>query len=263
MISTQNLGVGKVLTDVTFSLPAEGCLGVIGLNGAGKSTLLALLAGVIREDEGSLTVPPGAAYLPEACPLDPGVSVRTWLGLARRLPGFDPELAAELAESLPLPEKTPAGRLSQGQRVRLGLRMTLSRRAPAWLLDDPFLGLDPVATRAAESAIASRCLDGPVVFAAQDTEVVERLCTHLLLLREGRQFWFASLQEWRERFRAVRVPSSQRAAVEALGSKVLSCKARGVALDLVLDDPSGEATAGLEGSPLQISLSEILVEVAS
>jgi ABC-2 type transport system ATP-binding protein len=263
MIRTRNLGVGKVLADVTFSLPADGCLGVIGLNGAGKSTLLALLAGVIRRDTGSLTVPPGAAYLPEACPLDPGVSVQTWLGLARRLPGFDPELAAELAESLPLPEKTAAGRLSQGQRVRLGLRMTLCRRTPAWLLDDPFLGLDPVATRAAESAIASRCLDGPVVFAAQDTAVVERLCTHLLLLRDGRQFWFAGLQDWRDRFRAVRVPSAQRAAVEELGSTVLSCKTRGSILELVLDDLSGTADEGLDSSPLPISLADLLVEIAS
>ncbi|MEE2827775.1 MAG: ATP-binding cassette domain-containing protein [Myxococcota bacterium] len=262
MISAQNLGVGKVLSDVTFSLPAEGCLGVVGLNGAGKSTLLALLAGVIRRDHGSLTVPPGAAYLPEACPLDPGVSVRSWLRLARGLPGFDSGLAKELEEALPLPEKTAAGRLSQGQRVRLGLRMTLCRRAPAWILDDPFLGLDPVATRVAESVIASRCSDGPVVVAAQDTGIVERLCTHLLLLRDGRPFWFAALQDWRDRFRSVRVPGAQRAAVESLGSPLLACKTRGSTLELLLDDPGGRVEEGLDARPLPLSLSDLLVEIA-
>jgi len=263
MISTHKLGVGKVLSDVTFSLPADGCLGVIGLNGAGKSTLLALLAGVVRPDRGSLSVPPGAAYMPEGCPLDPGISARRWLQLARKLPGFDPERAAELAESLPLPEKAAAGRLSQGQRVRLGLRMTLCRRAPAWLLDDPFLGLDPVATRAAESAIASRCADGPVVLAAQDTAVVERLCTHLLLLRGSRQVWFAELERWRERFRIVRVPATQAPAVEALGGAVLSCRTRGTTLELVLDDPDGTVTAQLDATPLPFSLADLLVEVAA
>ncbi len=263
MIRTQNLGVGRVLRDVTFSLPASGCLGVIGLNGAGKSTLLALLAGVIRPDAGSLSVPPGAAYLPEGCPLDPGVSVKSWLRLAQHLPGFESQLAEELAEALPVPDKGSSGRLSQGQRVRLGLRMTLCRRTPALLLDDPFLGLDPVATRAAEAAIASRCADGPVVLSSQDMAIVERLCTHLLLLRGSRQIWFAELDCWRERFRAVRVPSSQAPAVESLGAAVLSSRVRGNTLELVLDDPDGSASALLDATPLPFSLSDLLAEVAA
>lgn len=263
MIRAHNLGVGDVLAGVTFSLPDDGCLGVIGLNGAGKSTLLALLAGVLRPDLGTVDVPPGSAYLPEGCPLDPSVPVRSWLKLARRLPGYRENWDVDLGEALPLPARTAAARLSQGQRVRLGLRMTLCRQAPAWLLDDPFLGLDPIARRATESAIAARCADGPVVLATQDTEVVERLCTHLLLLREGKQLWFAPLDDWRSRFRAVRVPLDRREDITALGAVVLSTRERGTTLEVVLDDASGIAVSALDGDSVPLSLLDLIAEVAA
>lgn len=263
MIHAYDLGVGDVLAGVTFSLPAEGCLGVVGLNGAGKSTLLALLAGVLRPDEGRVDVPPGCAYLPEACPLDPGVSVNSWLKLARRLPGYREDWAFALEEALPLPTRRAVQRLSQGQRVRLGLRMTLCRQTPAWFLDDPFLGLDPVAHRAAESTIAARCADGPVVLAGQDTAVMERLCTHLLLLRDGKQVWFAPLADWRSRYRAVRVPLVRRAEVTALGPVVLSVRERGTTLEVVLDDASGEAASALQGDAMPLSLLDLIAEVAA
>ena len=59
MITTDNLSIGSVRDGISFSLPKDGCLGVIGLNGAGKSTLLALLAGVIRPQGGAMVVPRG------------------------------------------------------------------------------------------------------------------------------------------------------------------------------------------------------------
>lgn len=263
MIQVQNLTVGRVLRGVSFELPSDGCLGVVGLNGAGKSTLLALLAGVLPPDEGSLDVPTGAAYLPEGCPLDSGIRVRSWLQLATRLPGYEPAWAAELGAALPLDERTPAGRLSQGQRVRLGLRMTLARRAPAYLLDDPFLGLDPIARRAAESAIAERCAEAPVVLAAQDTGALERLCTHLLLLRGGEMVWCAPLEAWRERYRLLRIPESRRQVLQELGASVRSTTTRGAWLDVFVDDPDGAVARALGGEPVALDLADLIAEVAA
>ena len=263
MIRVHNLGVGDVLTGISFTVPPDGCLGVIGLNGAGKSTLLATLAGVLHPDEGLVELPPGCAYLPESCPLDPSIPVESWLKLAHRLPGYREDWADELEEVLPLPGRRAAAHLSQGQRVRLGLRMTLCRHTPAWLLDDPFLGLDPIAQRATESAIAARCADGPVIMASQNAEAMERLCTHLLLLRDGKQVGFASLEQWRSRYRAVRIPLSRRDEIRSLGASVLSTRTRGATVEVVLDDPSGEAVSTLQGTPIALSLLDLISEVTA
>lgn len=203
-IRVQGLGIGEVLRGVSFEVPAGACAGFAGINGAGKSTLLALLAGVFRPDDGTITGTRGAAYLPEGCPLDAAIPVRRWLALAPSLPGWDADLGAELITAFDLPPKRAAGSLSQGQRVRLGLILTLGRRAPVYLLDDPFLGLDPVAKAAAESFIARRSAESTIVLSAQDGGAIERLCTHMGLLHGGALRGFDPIDDWRERYPGVR-----------------------------------------------------------
>ncbi len=203
-IDVHDLGVGRVLQGVSFTVPAGACAGFVGINGAGKSTLLALLAGVLTPDDGTVAGTDGAAYLPEGCPLDAGIPVSRWLALARTLPGWDPAFGDELIATFDLPGRRAAGRLSQGQRVRLGLILTLGRRAPVYLLDDPFLGLDPVAKAAAESFIARRSAEATIVLSAQDGAAVERLCTHLGLLHDGRLKGFDPIDTWRERYPGAR-----------------------------------------------------------
>lgn len=188
-----DLCVGQVLRGISFELES-GALGVVGRNGAGKSTLLAALCGALPPDAGQVSGLEGAAWLPESCPLDPELPVAWLRRLARRLPGWDPVRAAELDHSIGVPVAGSCGSLSQGQRVRLGLWLTLSRRAPAYVLDDPFLGLDPEAKRAAESQIAA--IEAPLVLACQDADSVRRLCTHVLVIERGAVAWTGVVEDW-------------------------------------------------------------------
>jgi energy-coupling factor transporter ATP-binding protein EcfA2 len=127
------VGVVEVLRDVDLVVRRHDCVGVVGPNGAGKSTLLAVLARVLVPDRGVLAAPASVAYLPEGCPLDPGVPIGRFLRIARRLPGWDAEAASELLEAFEIPPRTPVDRLRQGQRVRVGLLLAPagSRAAPA------------------------------------------------------------------------------------------------------------------------------------
>jgi ABC-type multidrug transport system ATPase subunit len=247
--------VHGVLEGVDLDVGAEVCLGVVGLNGSGKSTLLAVAAGVLPPDSGAVEGD-RAAYLPEGCPLDPRIPVHRWLRLGAGLPGWEPTVAEEMLREFDLPPRATA--LSQGQRVRLGLILTLARRAPAYVLDDPFLGLDLVARAAAERWISHRSAEAPVLLATQELGALERLCTDLVLLHQGRIRSRAPVDAWRARYRAIRVTGTVDVS-RVLGGRLLQQDGGTV----LLDDPRGDAelalvAAGARVDPLSLPLEDVL-----
>jgi len=266
-IGARGAALGGVLHDLDFALPHRSCTAVLGANGAGKSTLLAGLAGALPPAAGQLFCRRPSAWLAEGAPLDPWVRVGRWVQLARGLPGWEPAVGDALLAALELPLRRQVSQLSQGQRVRLGLVMTLGRRAPVYLLDDPFLGLDPMARVVAERFIAERAADATVVIANQDASASERLCSHLLLLRGGTVSWYAPVDAWRARFRRLRVRAPA-AAIDALGLIVLQAIPRGTWTELLIDDPAEVAegrllAAGARVEPAPLPLDELLLTVVA
>ncbi len=186
-LQCRGLCVRPMLLAVDLEVAAGECLGIVGPNGAGKSTLLAVLAGGIRPDAGTLSVSGSRAWMPEGFRVDPGVPGREWLAMAAAQPGWDAAFAARALEALPVPLDRPVGRLSMGERTRLGLLVTLPREASLLLLDDPFLGLDPAAQLAAQALVSERAgPDRAVVLASSDVDSILRLCTAIAVLRAGR-----------------------------------------------------------------------------
>lgn len=259
--------LGASLRDVSFDLPLGSCTAVLGPNGAGKSTLMGLLAGVLVADAGSVSCLGPVSYLPEGMPLDAGLRVRDAFAVIRRLPGWEPRVADPLLTAFDLPLQRRMDALSQGQRVRLGVALTLGRRARTYLLDDPFLGLDPMVQVHVERAIADRAAQSTVVLACQHAAAAERLCDHLLLLRGNGLQWCAPVDAWRERFRRIRIRGAVD-AVHGLGELALHVERRGTTLEALLDDPAGVAearlrVAGAVVEPLPLPLDELLMAVAA
>lgn len=161
MIIAQNLTKsyrGKpVLKGVSLSaMPGQITL-LVGPNGAGKSTTMKVLTGLIAPDSGTVTIAGHdiaraklraqflLAYLPQSPNFHPRFSCRQILDFYARLRGIDPARCDEVLEIVGLTEaaREHAGRLSGGMRQRLGLAVMLLPDAPALLLDEPGLSLDP------------------------------------------------------------------------------------------------------------------------
>jgi len=266
-IQVTDLGMRPTLRPLSFSLPSGSCTALLGTNGAGKSTLLGMLAGVMKPTSGTISIRGPICYLPEGLGVDGNLKVGGLLGMVRRLPGWEPAVADALLRDFELPLGHRVRELSQGQRVRLGLVLTLGRRARVYLLDDPFLGLDPLAQVVAERAIALRAESATMLVASQHAPASERLCDHLMFLARGGLVWCAPTEAWRARYRRVRLRGKVD-VVASLGDLVLHSEGRGDAVEVLLDDPAGLAEtrlriAGARVDPLPLPLDELLMAVAA
>ena len=155
-------GSRLLFSGLSISVNPGQLLRVHGANGAGKTSLLRILCGLLQPAQGQVLWrgKPLAAqrdqsgrdllYLGHAAALKDELSPLENLLDACALGGHTPTIPAAMAAlqgaGLRGHERTPARRLSQGQRRRSALaRLALSQTAPLWILDEPFNALDTVA----------------------------------------------------------------------------------------------------------------------
>jgi branched-chain amino acid transport system ATP-binding protein len=151
-----------VLRDVTFQVPADGCLAVLGPNGAGKTTLMKAIAGALPMSNGRIVLdgvdvsglPPHRrlrqmAWVPEGRMIFPELTVieniRLSARAAHQLAGFDQALEDSLGLFPALTSRLGdvAGNLSGGQQQMVAMALSLVRRPRILLLDEPTVGLAP------------------------------------------------------------------------------------------------------------------------
>ena len=174
--------------------------GLLGPNGAGKSTLIRTLTGILRLDEGQVSVlgeSPEAArrrvgYLPEERGVPRRAKVGEWLTFLGRLRGLTPQEARKRAlywlEKVDLPgvERSRCRELSKGMQQKVQLAAALQHEPDLLILDEPFSGLDPVAVQVLEDLIREASNRGATILLSTHLlPQAESLCDHVLLLRRG------------------------------------------------------------------------------
>jgi heme exporter protein A len=170
-------GGRRVFEGVSFRAEAGTALIVTGPNGAGKSSLLRVIAGLVREAEGTLTldggdpdlsVPQQAHYFGHLDALKPSLTVAENLAFWRaynRPTGLDVEDALDAVQLAALHD-LPAAYLSAGQRRRLAFARLLVSHRPLWLLDEPTSALDADSERRLIGLVNDHLATGGLVVAA-------------------------------------------------------------------------------------------------
>jgi len=197
-------GPKLVFSDLSFQLEAGRRYGLLGPNGAGKSTLLRLLTGVLRPDEGEVSVGDLAPWrrqaevrarlgvLPEGAPLLGELSPREHLRLAAGLRGLDSrEFGREeerLVEGLRLGAfyLRPAGILSQGQKRRAALASALLGDPDFLVLDEPTSGLDPEESVRLLALLRARPAGSTLLVSSHLLGEVREMTDQVLVLAGGR-----------------------------------------------------------------------------
>ncbi len=202
---TKRYGETLAVDDIDFSVAAGQTVGLLGGNGAGKTTTIAMLLGLLIPTAGTIRILGhdmardrfaalaqdefflalrGSAAAPDAWPR---ICASTAIFTTCPMPGGgSPSWPREL-DLTDLLDR-PAGQLSAGQKTRVALAKALINRPEVLLLDEPTASLDPdtgdlVRTWLERYRAESGCT---ILLASHNMAEVERLCSHVLMMKRGR-----------------------------------------------------------------------------
>ncbi|MET1155933.1 ATP-binding cassette domain-containing protein, partial [Arthrobacter sp.] len=197
----KGFGDRELINDLSFSLPRNGIVGVIGPNGVGKTTLFKTIVGLEPLDDGELKIGDSVkiSYVDQSRGgIDPNKTL--WEVVSDGLDHIQvgqvemPSRAYVSAFGFKGPDQQKkAGVLSGGERNRLNLAMTLKQGGNLLLLDEPTNDLDVETLSSLENALLE--FPGCAVVVSHDRWFLDRVATHILAYEGSEEepanwYWF-------------------------------------------------------------------------
>jgi len=202
ILSLQNIskkyGTVQALSGVSFDVPAGSVFGVLGPNGSGKTTLLGIVTDVLKADTGSFTLFDKA----------PSAAERRQIGTLLETPNFYHYLSAyknlEISAAIKQRGKDDIARVleicgltqrqhsafktySLGMKQRLAIAAVLLGDPDVLILDEPTNGLDPSGIAEVRELVRKLADSGKtIILASHLLDEVEKVCTHVAILRSGK-----------------------------------------------------------------------------
>ena len=197
---TKTFGTFTALDDLSLCVPQGAVYGMVGPNGAGKSTAIRHLTGILRPDQGEVTleglpvyenpkVKESIGYIPDDVFFFPGANMEEMRRFYRGIyPKFDDVMFTLLQDVFSLPGKTPIRRFSKGMQKQATFHLTLCCRPEVLILDEPVDGLDPVMRRQVMSLILSDVAERgtTVLISSHNLRELEDVCDHVGILDKGK-----------------------------------------------------------------------------
>jgi ABC-2 type transport system ATP-binding protein len=202
---TKHYGALVAIQDVSFQVRPGEVLGLLGPNGSGKSTTVKILTGLLRPTAGDVRLDGRdvladleaykaiIGYVPEEPHLYSYLTGPEYLRLVGRLRGLsDAVLDDKIDRFLQLlgiydDRYQTLSSYSKGMRQKILIAAAVLHNPRIVVLDEPFSGLDVTATRVLKAFVRSIADDGKmVVFSSHVLEVVEQVCSRVVILKDGR-----------------------------------------------------------------------------
>ena len=219
-ISTEHLnrrfGELVAVQDVNLRVAPGQFFGFLGPNGAGKSTTIKMLTGLLAPTSGrmqilgidltqdSVEVKRQIGVVPEGMALFGRLTGSEYLNFVGRMYGLDRSTAAkrtaELLDFMQLVDQPKAlvTDYSHGMQKKLALAAAVIHGPKILFLDEPFEGVDAIASNTLKSMLQNMIARGATIFLTSHVlEIVERLCSHVAIIHRGQLVAQGSLEELR------------------------------------------------------------------
>ena len=213
---TRRFGALTAVEDVTLTVAQGQFFGFLGPNGAGKSTTIKMLTGLLEPSSGAIQIlglPFSATALelkrqigvvPEGMALLGRLTAPEYLHFVGRMYGLDRETVGHRTEEL-LDFMQLAGDrrkmitdYSHGMQKKLALAAAVIHGPKILFLDEPFEGVDAIAAGMLKAMLQRMIQRGVTIFLTTHVlEIVERLCTHVAIIHQGRLVADGSIEELR------------------------------------------------------------------
>ncbi len=209
-------GDKKAVDDLSLHISRGEICAFIGHNGAGKTTTLKSCMGILDFDSGEIKVdgtsikadPIGCkkkmAYIPDNPDLYEFMTGIKYLNFVADIYGVDTQTRKEritaLSESLGLAKdlSESVASYSHGMKQKLAIIAAWMHDPELILMDEPFVGLDPIAAHTLKQMMRDKCdKGGAIFFSTHVLEVAEKLCDRVAIIKDGKLIRSGSMDEVR------------------------------------------------------------------
>jgi ABC-2 type transport system ATP-binding protein len=213
---TRRFGDLLAVDDVNLRVAPSQFFGFLGPNGAGKSTTIKMLTGLLAPSAGHIEilglglaenpveVKRQIGVVPEGMALFGRLTGAEYLNFAGRMYGLDRETAvkraSELLDFMQLADQpqTLVTDYSHGMQKKLALAAAVIHNPKILFLDEPFEGVDAIASGTLKAMLQWMIAHGATIFLTSHVlEIVERLCSHVAIIHRGKLVAQGSLEELR------------------------------------------------------------------
>lgn len=190
---------GSTVALDNFNMEIKGpqVVGLFGENGCGKTTLIKIMAGLITNYKGEVTIngfSPGTetkqqvSYLPDRLSLREEMRLREYLDLySLCFADFDRDKAQELINYFNLKENVALSKMSKGMREKTQITLAIARQVPIYIFDEPLSGVDPAARQDILEGILANFCDGALLLISTHLiHDLESVVDQAVMMRNGR-----------------------------------------------------------------------------
>ncbi len=253
---SKQYGSITALKGVSFDVPPGAVFGILGPNGSGKTTLLGIIMGVLNSNSGSFLLfgeqPTGqmrrrVGTLLETPNFYHYMSGEDNLKITAAIKGKGTDQIDRVLERVNLlsRKKSPFSTYSLGMKQRLAIAASLLGDPEVLVLDEPTNGLDPVGIAEIRDLIKALSREGKtIIMASHLLDEVEKVCTHMAVLRKGELLITGKVSDILARGDIVEVRASDGADISAVLKNFTGAQS------VQLQDGLWEMTFADNGTPL-------------
>ena len=211
---TKKYGEKKAVDDLSLHIEKGEIYGFIGHNGAGKTTTIKSVVGILDFDEGEIFIDGKSvkkdsleckrviAYIPDNPDLYEFMSGLQYLNFISDIFGVEEKerkeriekysTAFEIKEDL----ASPISSYSHGMKQKLAIISALVHDPKLIIMDEPFVGLDPIASHLLKEIMREKCNEGGAIFFSTHVlEVAEKLCDKIAIIKGGKLIKSGTMEE--------------------------------------------------------------------